>query len=282
MSKFSKLGIVLAFVLAVLSVTTSFMLAVKEIKYREIIKRSDTELKQNQTAKATVKQKLEKIEELNSENKQLAEKNLKTQEELKAVNSKLDELQKDLKLKSDQIQTLENEKKGYEEAKTTNAGGELVAQINEMKEKLGKTENEMKSQTLVKQDLQNKVDGLMKELAQKNQSIANAEKRETDLKDLALGLKNQLEQLREVSQNQQENSGKAQALVEVVNREMKFIVFGMGERDGLKVGDNLSVYRGEKYLGSVSVDEVFQNMASATISSDLLEYNITEGDVVKK
>lgn len=66
----------------------------------------------------------------------------------------------------------------------------------------------------------------------------------------------------------------------VVNREFNFVVVNLGIQDGLKEGDLLSVYDGDKLLGKVCVETVRKNISAASGSKDLDAYRIRAGNKV--
>ncbi|RJP61652.1 MAG: hypothetical protein C4541_01245 [Candidatus Auribacter fodinae] len=279
MSKIIKLGIVVAFVLAVLSVSTSLMLAVKQIKYREVAQKHDSELKESQALKAGMQKKMADYEKVVQEKEKIASQTAKMEEELNAVESELSELKKDLESKDEAIETLKQEKEAI--ASNTAASEELQIELERLKEQLHEAQASGSSQG-GSELYQEKVKALVEELKQKDKLIAESRQRETELEEMAKTLKSQLSQLSSISQQKSSASYRAEAPVEVVNREMNFIVFSMGENDGVKVGDMLGVYRSGQFLGNIYVDEVFQNMASASISDELVKYNVNEGDIIRK
>ncbi len=76
---------------------------------------------------------------------------------------------------------------------------------------------------------------------------------------------------------------KAQSLegkVLVLNKEYNFLVMNLGSKDGVGVGDEFSVYRGDKYIGDVKVEKVQDSMAAAGFASDDVKNKVKEGDKV--
>ena len=66
----------------------------------------------------------------------------------------------------------------------------------------------------------------------------------------------------------------------VVNREFNFIVISLGKQSGLKEGDRLYVYDGEKSLGEVYVETVRENISAASGGKNLDAYRIKAGNKV--
>ncbi|MDP1853470.1 MAG: hypothetical protein Q8L26_04645 [Candidatus Omnitrophota bacterium] len=66
----------------------------------------------------------------------------------------------------------------------------------------------------------------------------------------------------------------------VVNKEYAFVVINLGLRDGISVGDTLSVYQKDKYIGDVLVERVDEAMSSANFTDASLKDIIKENDRV--
>ena len=67
----------------------------------------------------------------------------------------------------------------------------------------------------------------------------------------------------------------------VVNREFAFVVVNIGEKDGIKDAQVLDVFRGQKFLGKVQVERVYDTMSSAVILPEATKQELKEGDIVK-
>ena len=67
----------------------------------------------------------------------------------------------------------------------------------------------------------------------------------------------------------------------VVNREFNFVVVNLGSKSGTKVGNRLTVFRGDKTLGTAQVEKLYENMAAATIMTEEKKGQIKEGDSVR-
>ena len=76
--------------------------------------------------------------------------------------------------------------------------------------------------------------------------------------------------------------GKAmEGKVLVVNREFNFIVVNLGSKDGLQSGANLTVWRGDKKIGSAQGERLYDNMAAATLMVEEQKGQIREGDQIR-
>ena len=65
-----------------------------------------------------------------------------------------------------------------------------------------------------------------------------------------------------------------------VNKKFNFIVVNLGRRDGLKIGDELLVFRDNRNVGETFVEKIYDVISIATFSSPLKE-NIKTGDRIK-
>lgn len=71
-----------------------------------------------------------------------------------------------------------------------------------------------------------------------------------------------------------------QGQVLVVNKEYSFAVISLGNKDGAKLNQVFSVYRGKTYLGDVKVEKVHDSMSAAGFLSASLKSKIRENDKV--
>jgi len=67
--------------------------------------------------------------------------------------------------------------------------------------------------------------------------------------------------------------------VMVVNKDYNFAVINLGSKDGVKMDDVFSVYRGGKVIGELKVEKVHESMAAAGFPEDLKNI-INENDMV--
>lgn len=281
MSRIVRVGIILAFVMAVLSVATSLILAVKEVKYREVLQQNDTTLKQNQSAQANYQNKIKEFDKVKAEKEQLARKAAEVEERLSETTDRIAQLQQTLEEREQKVNELKEEKEQLQAVQGDTDVNGMIEKIGTLEQELARAQQAGQTQNS-EQAINAKLKELTEALKEKNDLLEDSKKRETDLENIAESLKSQIEQLKDIHQAKREPSYRVEAPVEVVNREMKFIVFSLGENDGLNVGDMVSIYRKGDLLGSVYVDEVFQNMGSATLSDELLKFDVREGDIVRK
>ncbi|MFH1061770.1 MAG: hypothetical protein V1747_02660 [Candidatus Omnitrophota bacterium] len=74
---------------------------------------------------------------------------------------------------------------------------------------------------------------------------------------------------------------KLEGQVLVVNKEFAFIVVNIGEKDGIKNSDVLTVFKGTQVIGKVQVERIYDTMSSAVILPEQTTKDIQEGDIVK-
>lgn len=64
-----------------------------------------------------------------------------------------------------------------------------------------------------------------------------------------------------------------------VNQENNFVIVDLGQNSGVSIGDRLSVYRGEAYLGEVEIIQVRTDISAADIKKQSSPFQ--PGDIVK-
>jgi len=68
----------------------------------------------------------------------------------------------------------------------------------------------------------------------------------------------------------------------VANKEHAFIVVNLGRADNLRLGDILSVYRNDKFIGRAQVQRMEEKMTAATVLPDWEDVEFKENDKVRK
>ncbi len=72
------------------------------------------------------------------------------------------------------------------------------------------------------------------------------------------------------------------AQVLTVNRKFNFVVVNIGIKEGVKMGDNLTVERAGSSVGLVTVEKLYDNFSAATIMKESKDAPIKDGDAVIK
>ncbi len=67
----------------------------------------------------------------------------------------------------------------------------------------------------------------------------------------------------------------------MVNKEYAFVVVNLGSQHNIKVGDVLSVYRNDEFIGKVQIERAEEKMSAAAILPDWQNVEFKENDVVK-
>lgn len=74
----------------------------------------------------------------------------------------------------------------------------------------------------------------------------------------------------------------AEPQVLTVNKKFNFVVVNLGQRDGVKIGDELAIYRDENVIGRVQVEKLYDNFSAATILEEASNDEIQTSDVVRE
>ena len=101
---------------------------------------------------------------------------------------------------------------------------------------------------------------------------------EARVKELTAALPKQIELEKIVIKTTHELIGKVLAF----DKEHAFVVVDLGSGNNLKLGDILSAYRNDKFIGKVQVEKVDEKTAAAAILSPWKNVEFKESDVVKK
>ena len=75
-------------------------------------------------------------------------------------------------------------------------------------------------------------------------------------------------------------SGRVQGQVVVVNRDYDFVVMNLGRNQGVEIGQEYQITRGQDVLGRVKVEKVYDELAAATILPESKKDTIREGDAL--
>lgn len=67
----------------------------------------------------------------------------------------------------------------------------------------------------------------------------------------------------------------------MVNKEYAFVVVNLGSQHNIKVGDILSVYRNDEFIGKVQIERAEEKMSAAAVLPDWQNVEFKESDIVK-
>jgi len=101
---------------------------------------------------------------------------------------------------------------------------------------------------------------------------------EAKVEELTAALPKNIELEKIVVKSTQELTGKVLSL----DREHGFIVVDLGNDNNLKLGDVLSVYRDNKFIGKAQVEKIEEKSSAAVILSDWQNTEFKENDTVKR
>ena len=68
----------------------------------------------------------------------------------------------------------------------------------------------------------------------------------------------------------------------MVNKEYSFVVIGLGKRDGLQLGDILSIYHNNAFVGKVQVQRLEEEISAVAVLPKWQNVEFSENDEVKK
>ena len=76
-------------------------------------------------------------------------------------------------------------------------------------------------------------------------------------------------------------AGSAEGKILVVNREFNFVVVNLGSKDGIKPGARFAVFRGDKKIGTVEAERIYEGMTASNVLEEEKKAQIKEGDSVR-
>jgi len=253
---------------------------------------------------------------IDEELKELKKKNFLLQEKNKEAEARVNDLSDELELESGlreemklETVTLEEKLKGLEEQKEASAREieeeeelhkkltkdllvskqkikELEAQLKaeqERSQKLGQLYEQKQQEEAAKAEAIEK--SRLEEVTQKNNSEEvspeESENRGIELEEIVI-VPNQLTQLEPIVE--EAVSALATALngrILSVDIETEFVIVSLGEKDGIVVGNVLSVYRNDNYVGDIKVTRLQSEMSAADLVLPLSIVNVRKNDLVK-
>ena len=166
----------------------------------------------------------------------------------------------------------------------------LAKSVEDREQEIGRLGKELEqAQSNVKQitkelsDLQTEHDGMKEQVADLEEAKGDLESKLVELSDHPTV---ELEKVT-VGEGQPQPAvsavpGAAQdGQVVVINHEYDFVVVNLGKKQGLSVGQEFQVVRGETILGKVKVEKVYDELSAAAILPESQKENIREGDTVR-
>ncbi|MCX7661389.1 MAG: hypothetical protein N2Z79_01735 [Candidatus Omnitrophica bacterium] len=223
------------------------------------------------------------------------QKSVSLQEQLNEVNTKLRLTEKTVEDYKQKIQNLETQLKTSQEkikSLTEELEREKVSK-KELEDIYRRLSEELSQKEKEKEEVQrnyeltkNELDSLEKKLKKLEEEKSNLENKIKSLEDktsqVNLGtvvVEQQKTQKAAVSSTSAV-SKRLEGKVLVVNKEYDFAVVNLGSKDGIKIGDRLSVYQDNNYLGDIEIERVHDAMSAGKFLSPQLKDKIKEQDKV--
>lgn len=173
-------------------------------------------------------------------------------------------------------------------AKSRQAQEELARSVEGREQEIARLAEDLEQ---VRGELTAKVTELQGERDAAAQHVAELERAKSELETKVLELAGQpVVELEKVRVSGEPASAVVQASamlppsqgqVVVVNREYDFIVVNLGKNQGLSVGQEFQVVRGDEVLGRVKIEKVYDELSAAAILPESKKESIREGDLVK-
>ena len=179
-----------------------------------------------------------------------------------------------------------------------------MKQIAELKSRLQKEEKENKKNSYKLEQINKDYDNLQTQLTQIRKAKEALEKRmialsrnrsrpsSVELESVVVDKPDSGETAQSPAAAEEQSAGKPlyqslpkpaklEGQVLVVNKEFNFVVINLGQKDGLKMDQELEVYNGTSLIGKVQVERIYDTMASAVIMPGKNMPEIKEGYIVK-
>ncbi len=251
-------------VVLVIALVAVGLYSINETNQKVMLSKQLEELKIEQTrtqaalksAKQEIERLSQKLQEAEARVKNLTEnlsnEQLVTREALSQLDGLRDELEKQVYQKMDMERELNKAKE----------------QMSAMQEKLQKLE-------LIRSDLEAKI----KDLEAKNTPARSAVELGQIVVSSPAG--SGAVQSEKIEANSASATTKPESLsgaVLVINKEYNFAVINLGMRDGLKIGDTLSVFQKGKFLGDVKIEKIQEAMSAVNFLSPKLKSKLVLGD----
>jgi len=210
------------------------------------------------------------LNELEKENSDLQNRLKESESKLIALNGELEILKKSKDEAVSERDSLKEELKTESESRLN-----LANKLKDAEGELNSLQGQLKALESTKTELETKVKELENKTAEVNlEKIVVNSPGESSVPNQPAGSKSE-----EAFFVTSASEGK----VLVVNKDNAFAVINLGEAEGLTLKDVFSVYREDKFLGDVEVEELREHMAIVGFLSSDLKNQIKENDrVVKK
>jgi hypothetical protein len=216
----------------------------------------------------SIQQQKKVVDDLKDARNQLALLQDKNKEADKKINNLMDEMELNDGLHSALKKENGSLKESLELVKKEKDS--IRAELDAAAKKLLENQEMLKAEQLKTQDLLAKVKEI--EEAKVSQEVSNIPSvdKETGVST------NKMELGKIVVADADNNKGRVLS----VDKEAEFIICSLGINQGMKTGDVLSVYRGDRYLGDVKISRAQDQMSAADFVPPLSSHKVHKNDIV--
>lgn len=146
---------------------------------------------------------------------------------------------------------------------------------------VGNLESQMKQEKIAKEDLSKQLEKAKQDLATKEKefkSITDTKSElEAKLKDLEAKSQHESVQLEKIVVKQGVAASSLEGKIVSVNREYDFVIVDLGKKDGIQIGDILTVYDKSEPAAKIKVEKVYEALCAANFLPQTQKDKIKEG-----
>lgn len=157
----------------------------------------------------------------------------------------------------------------------------VVEQLNKAKAEAEKLKMQFATEKQDKLQIQERLSKINKDKDELAKQLEQLAKAKNDLEERIKKLMGEPKEGVELKKIVVKPDKQIEGEVLVVNKEFNFIVVNVGKNDGLKIGSELTIYKGEEPIAKVKVEKLYSNMAAAGIMEGSDKNQIKEGAIVK-
>lgn len=298
MNSSGKVLIIFLIITAILLISLTAISLFFFQKETELRKLAEISLEKYQTEKNELE---ESLKEIKKENFLLQEKNKEADE---LVNDLTDELElekglrEEIKLETakikEQLEEIQKEKETFAQTigEKENLQEELKKDLTASEQRIKELEAQLKSEIERSQKLGQLYEQQQEEVSKLTKPQSQNEETSENVVDMGI----ELEEIVVVPGGPKSYEPTSDFLVEEsaavldsvmdgrvlsVDTEAEFVIVSLGESDGLTVGNVLSVYHNENYMGDIKITRLQPKMSAADLIQPLSIRNIKKNDQVK-
>lgn len=258
--------VLIAVILISLTAISVFLL-IKQVQLRESAEYHLAQIKTSESALRVEFDEVKKQKEILEQKTQEAESKIESLlEELDLAEGVRDEVKKENRELKDSLEALTKTNKEID-AKLTEKEQEVEMRVGELQEQLNVALERNKTLEEKRHDLEREYETLKAKLSDYGAAASGeveGDEGNVNLEKIVVS-----------------SEGLDQGNVVSVDQEAEFVIVNLGERHGIIVDSELSIYDGEKYLGDIIVTKVLPEMAAADFISPLTSRDVSEGNLVK-